>query len=66
ANNQMIAQATLPATTNSEVAALLPLWLPIPRQFWDIGETDRLYILLGTAVAAGWSFAAAASKFATA
>lgn len=62
-NQAMIAQATLPATTNSEVAALLPIWIPIPRRYQDVKATHRLYVLLGTAVAAGWEFSAAASKF---
>ncbi|MGL5936365.1 MAG: hypothetical protein ACRCZI_12190, partial [Cetobacterium sp.] len=62
-NQVMVHQVSLPATTNSETAALLPVWIPIPRQFQDIKATHRLYVLLGTTVTAGWEFAAAASKF---
>lgn len=62
-NNQMIAQVSLPATTNSEVAAIPTLWIPIPRGFQDMKATHRLYITIGTTVAAGWMFAAASSGF---
>lgn len=54
-NNTMIAQATLPATTNSEVAALaaveIPLDLPLPAAY-------RIYATVGTTVAAGFALAA--------
>jgi hypothetical protein len=64
-NNAMISQISLPATTNTEVAALTPLWIPIPRLMQDLKATYRLYITIGTAVAAGWQFTAAASRWAT-
>ena len=52
ANNTMIAAIGLPATTVSETTAQIgvefPLNLPIP-------ATDRLFVTLGTAVAAGFA-----------
>ncbi len=51
ANNALIAELLLPATTNSEVAALtgneLPLNLPVPPGY-------RVHVTLGTAVAGGY------------
>lgn len=51
ANNALIAELLLPATTNSEVAALtgneLPLNLPVPPGY-------RVLVTLGTAVAGGY------------
>ena len=66
ANNCMVAQVSLPATTNSEVAALAPVWVPLPRQFQDVKATYGFYGVVGTTVAAGWMVTPAASKFATA
>jgi len=65
-NNMMIGQISLPATTNSEVAALLALWIPIPRAMQDMVATHRLYVTIGTTVAAGWAFSASCQKFAAA
>ena len=52
ANNTLIAEIGLPATTVSEIAALIgveySLNLPVP-------ATDRLHVTLGTAVAAGFA-----------
>lgn len=62
-NNIMVAQVSLPATTNSEVAAIPTIWIPIPRAFQDMKATHRLYVTIGTTVAAGWQFAAAGSGF---
>ena len=64
ANTIMIAQVSLPATTNSEVAAIPTVWIPIPRAFQDVKAGHKLYVTIGTTVAAGWQFAAAASGFA--
>lgn len=61
-NNMMIQQVSLPATTNSETGALLPMWIPIPRPFQDMVAGHRLYVTIGTSVAAGWAFSAAAQK----
>ena len=55
ANNTLIAEIGLPATTNTEVAALagleLPLNIPIPPGY-------RLQVTLGTAVAGGYAVTA--------
>lgn len=55
ANNVMIAEVSLPATTNSEVAALsgneVPLNVPLPPGY-------RVTVTLGTAVAGGYAVAA--------
>ena len=52
ANNTLIAEIGLPATTNTEVGALsgleLPLNIPLP-------PSDRLQVTLGTAVAGGYA-----------
>ncbi len=54
-NNTLIAEIGLPATTNTEVAALagleLPLNIPIPPGY-------RLQVTLGTAVAGGYAVTA--------
>lgn len=49
-NNTLIAEATLPATTLSEVASLTPVHVPINRM---IPATYRIYVVIGTSVAAG-------------
>lgn len=55
ANNALIAEVGLPATTNSEVAALagaeIPINLPIPPGY-------RVHVTLGTAVAGGYAVTA--------
>ncbi len=60
ANNVMIAEIGLTATTNSEVAALagseLPLNLPIPPGY-------RVQVTLGTAVAGGYGVAAVGGDY---
>lgn len=53
ANNMMLGEMTLPATTLSEVAALIELGYPV---FRNIKASHRIYVTLGTAVAAGWQF----------
>lgn len=63
ANNILIGQLSLPATTNTETGALPALIIPVPKGFQDIAATHRLYVLLGTAVAAGWQFGAMASAW---
>ena len=55
ANNVLIGEISLPATTNSEVAALsgneLPLNIPVPPGY-------RVMVTLGTAVAGGYAVSA--------
>ena len=55
ANNALIAEQTLVATTNSEIAALsgaeLPLNVPL-------SPGDRIFVTLGTAVAGGYTVTA--------
>ncbi len=59
-NNVMIAQVTCPATTNSEVAALaaveIPLDLPMPPGY-------KLNIAIGTTIAAGLAVSAQGGKY---
>ena len=64
ANNAYIGQWTLPATTNSEVAALTSMVLPLPRFLQDVPAGYRLYATVGTVVAAGWQLTANAAKWA--
>ncbi len=55
ANNTLMASATCPASTNSEVAALQPIIVPVKKWFppsWNINVT------IGTAVAAGFKVTA--------
>jgi hypothetical protein len=53
ANNQLIGpEATCPATTVSQVAALAPVIIPIKKWF---PSGTKLFYTLGTAVAAGFS-----------
>lgn len=60
ANNCLIAEMTLPATTLSEVAAQPSYELPL-----NIGMSAgaRLFVTLGTAVAAGYSVSAWGGKY---
>jgi hypothetical protein len=51
ANNSLVAELTLPATTLSEVAAQLPYELPLN---YALPAAYRIYVTLGTAVAAGY------------
>ncbi len=60
ANNSMIAQATLPATTNSETGALTPVEIPINK---PIPPGYDLYAVLGTTVSAGWQVTAFGGKY---
>lgn len=55
ANNTMIAQVTLPATTNTETAALA--WVEIPINL-AIAPGYKLLATLGTAVSAGYAISA--------
>jgi hypothetical protein len=52
-NNSYIGQIALPATTNSEVAEVPSVSLAINKA---IPAGYRLYIVIGTTVAAGWEF----------
>ena len=51
ANNSLVAELTLPATVLSETAAQLPFELPLN---FAMPAGYRLYVTLGTAVAAGY------------
>ena len=51
ANNTLIANRTLPATTNSEVAQLLEQQIDLDM---SLEPGHRLYVTIGTAVAAGY------------
>lgn len=63
-NNSYVGQWTLPATTNSETAAIVSIILPLPRFLQDVPSTYRLYATVGTAVASGWQLTANAARFA--
>lgn len=52
ANNDLIDEATCPATTVSQVAALAPVIMPIKR--WYPAGT-KFFVTIGTAVAAGFA-----------
>lgn len=51
ANNTMIGEQTLPAITNSETAAAAAITWPCMKK---IPAGYRVYVTIGTAVAAGW------------
>ena len=70
ANNTMYAQATLAATTNSEVAALATVELPNALTIADgtafplvLPPGYRLYATLGTTVAAGYAVCAVGGSY---
>lgn len=52
-NNSMFTEMSLPAITITQVAAQADIAVAIMDA---IGANERLYVLLGTAVAAGWAF----------
>lgn len=60
ANNSLVAEIGLPATTNSEVAAIagmeLPLNIPVPPGY-------KLNVTLGTAVAGGYAVTAVGGDY---
>jgi hypothetical protein len=60
ANNVLISEISLPATTLTEVAGLQDVAIALNRR---IPAGYKLYVLLGTAVAAGWNFTAWAGKY---
>ena len=59
ANNDLIGEATCPATTVSQVAALPPVVISVKRWF---PAGTKLFVTLGTAVAAGFSVSAYGSQ----
>jgi hypothetical protein len=59
ANNELIDEATCPATTVSQVAALAPVIIVVKR--W-LPEGKKLFVTIGTAVAAGFSVTAYGSQ----
>jgi hypothetical protein len=60
ANNIMIAQKTLPATTNNEAAAIAEQIIQLDL---SLNAGYRLYVTLGTAVAAGYAVTAVAGDY---
>ena len=60
ANNMLFEEVGLPATTNSEVAAIvgneIPMNIPLPPNW-------RIYVALGTAVAGGYAFTAIGGNY---
>ncbi|MDB5167084.1 MAG: hypothetical protein JWN26_229 [Candidatus Saccharibacteria bacterium] len=54
ANNSLIGQLTLPATTTSAVAAVGSADFYFPNGALDLDISYRIYVGLGTTVAAGW------------
>lgn len=59
-NNSLIAEATLPATTASNVAALIPIEVPLNMRL-QAGYV--INVAIATAVAAGYSFTAESADF---
>lgn len=53
ANNALMTEISLPATTLSEVAGLVDIAVPIKVA---LPASSNIYVTLGTAVAAGWTF----------
>ncbi len=60
ANNAMIDQWTLPATTNTETAALPRIEIPLNVKLM---ADHKINVTLGTAVSAGWIFTALGGKY---
>lgn len=60
ANNCPIDQISLPATTASNTAATPTIIFPLGIR---LSASERLYVGLGTAVAAGWSFVAEGGQY---
>lgn len=57
ANNSLVGQITLPATTTSNTVAVLSADFIFPGGYVDLPEAGspwRIYVGLGTTVAAGW------------
>jgi hypothetical protein len=66
ANNVLIAEITLPATTAIATAAINPVELPSTNDVvfpLTLPPGFRLYAALGTTVAAGWVIAAVGGKY---
>jgi hypothetical protein len=59
-NNKLLKEITLPATTLSEVAALAPVMLPLNLA---MPAGYKLFVTVGTAVAAGFAVVAVGSDF---
>lgn len=55
ANNMLLFEITLPATTLSETNANVPVIVPLPE---EIPPSYKLMVCLATAVAAGWQIGA--------
>lgn len=60
ANNTYFDQVSLPATTNTETAALSTIEIPIRRA---LPAGYKINVTLGTAVAAGWCFTVTGGKY---
>jgi hypothetical protein len=66
ANNTLIAEVTLPATTAIATAAINPVALPSASDVvfpLSLPPGYRLYAAIGTTVAAGWAIAAIGGKY---
>ena len=59
-NNSFIAEIGLPATTASTTAATVEIEFPLE---FAIKATHRLYVGLGAAVAAGWTFTVISGQY---
>lgn len=64
-NNAMIDQRSIPATTNSEAAALPIFDIPMRGLLGDVPAAYRIYLTFGTATAAGFSVAVSSSRWAS-
>ena len=60
ANNTLVAEVSLPATTSSTTAPLPDIEIPIE---FGINPSFRIYVGLGAAVAAGWFVTTIAGKY---
>jgi len=59
-NNALIAELSLPATTNTEVAAIAGFEIPMNIA---LAAGYRIYVVLGTAVAGGYTVAGIGGKY---
>lgn len=63
ANNTLIGEITLPATTASAVAALVSPEFVMPAGALALNGGFKIYVGLGTAVAAGWTVTPIAGQY---
>jgi hypothetical protein len=62
-NNTFIGEITLPATTASATAALVSVEFVMPNGALALNPSFKLYVGLGTAVAAGWMVTPIAGQY---